>query len=132
MTKILDAWHCPLGVDFAQAVGEMGTSRLHAMFAIHVFVKHRYVLNTCSTHCMNMVHFPVFMFHLNGHVNKTWRNRKTFLIWYSVALLLAGEDFQHVSVFHEHVYGEHFMKTACTHFTHSLCKIYTQGTVPCI
>ena len=42
--KILDAWHCPLGVDFAQAVGEMGTSLLHAMFVIHVFVKHRYVL----------------------------------------------------------------------------------------
>ena len=42
--KILDAWHCPLGVDFAQAVGEMGTSRLHAMFAIHVFVKHRDML----------------------------------------------------------------------------------------
>ena len=52
--------------------------------------------------------------------------RRTFLIWYSVALLLAREDFQHVSVFHEHAYGEHCMKTACTHFTHSLCKIYTQ------
>ena len=79
---------------------------------------------------MNAVRFPVLMFHLNGHVNKTWRNRKTFLIWYSVALLLARENFQHVSVFHEHVYGEHCMKTACTHFTHSLCKIYTQGTLP--
>ena len=32
--KILDEWHCPLGVDFAHAVGEMCTSRLHAMFAI--------------------------------------------------------------------------------------------------
>jgi len=42
--KILDIWHCPLGVEFPQTVGEMGTSRLHAMFAIHVFVKHRYVL----------------------------------------------------------------------------------------
>jgi len=41
-------------------------------------------------------------------------------------------NFQHVSVFHEHVYGEHCMKTVCTHFTHSLCKIYTQGTVPCV
>jgi hypothetical protein len=39
--KILDAWRCPLGVDFAHAVGEMGTSRHHAMFTIHVFVKHR-------------------------------------------------------------------------------------------
>ena len=37
-----------------------------------------------------------------------------------------------LSVFHEHVYGEHSMKTACTHFTHSLCKIYTQGTVRCV
>ena len=42
--KILDAWHCPLGVEFAQAVGEMGTSCLHAMFAIQVFLKHRYAL----------------------------------------------------------------------------------------
>jgi len=86
----------------------------------------------CSIHCVNAVRFPVLMFHLNGHVNKTWRNRKTFLTWYSVALLLAREDFQHVSVFHEPVYGEHCMKTACIHFTHSLCKIYTQGTVPCV
>jgi hypothetical protein len=39
--KILDAWHCPLGADFANAVAEMGTSRHHAMFAIHVFMKHR-------------------------------------------------------------------------------------------
>jgi hypothetical protein len=39
--KILDALHCPLGADVAQAVGEMGTSRLHAMFAIHMSVKHR-------------------------------------------------------------------------------------------
>ena len=30
---------------------------------------------------------------------KTWRNRKTFLMWYSVAPLLTREDFQHVSVF---------------------------------
>ena len=86
----------------------------------------------CSIHCVNAVRFPVLMFHLNGLVNKTWRNRKTFLIWYSVALLLARQDFQHVSVFHEHVYGEHCMKTACTHFTHSLCEVYTQGAVPCV
>ena len=76
-----------------------------------------------KVHCVNAVCFPVLMFHLNGHVNKTWRNRKTFLIWYSVALLLASEDFQHVPVFHEHVYGEHCMKTASTHFTHSLSKL---------
>ena len=81
----------------------------------------------CSIRCVNAVRFPVLMFHLNGHVNKTWRNRKTFLIWYSVALLLAREDFQHVSVFHEHVYGEHCMKTACTHFIHSLCKSTPRG-----
>ena len=58
--------------------------------------------------------------------------QETFLLWYSIALLLAREDFQHVSVFHEHVYSKHCMKTACTNFTHSLCKIYTQGTVPCV
>jgi len=70
----------------------------------------------CSIHCVNSVRFSVLMFHLNGHVNKTWRNRKTFLIWYSVVLLLAREEFQRVSVFHEHVYGEHCMKKACTRF----------------
>jgi len=40
--------------------------------------------------------------------------------WYSVALLLAREDLLHVSVFHERVNDEHCMKTACTHFTHSV------------
>jgi hypothetical protein len=85
----------------------------------------------CSIHCMNVVCFPVLMFHLNEHINM-WRNRKTFLKWYSTALLLACEDFLHVSVFHEHVYGEHCMMTACIHFPHSVCKIYTQGTVPYI
>jgi hypothetical protein len=54
---------------------------------------------------VNVVRFPVLMFHLNEHVNM-WRNRKTFLKWYSVVLLLAREDFLHASVvFHEHVYG---------------------------
>jgi hypothetical protein len=37
--KILDAWHCSLGVDFAHTVCEMATSRYHAMFAIRVFLK---------------------------------------------------------------------------------------------
>jgi hypothetical protein len=59
-------------------------------------------------------------------------NRYTFLKWYSIALLLAREDFLHVSVFREHVYGQHCMKMACTHFTHSVRKIYTQGTVQCV
>jgi hypothetical protein len=52
------------------------------------------------------------MFHLNGHANKTWRNRITFLIWYSVAPPIAHEDFKPLSVFHEHLYGEHCIKTA--------------------
>jgi hypothetical protein len=39
--QILDAWHCPLGVDFAPALGDTGSGCLHALFAIHVFVKHR-------------------------------------------------------------------------------------------
>ena len=69
----------------------------------------------CSIHCMNVVRFPVLMFHQNKHINNTWRNRKAFLKWYSEALLLACKDFVHVSVFHEHVYGEHCMKTAHTH-----------------
>ena len=38
-----------------------------------------------------------------------------------------SENFLHVSVFHEHVYGENCMKTDSTHFIHSVCKIYTQG-----
>jgi hypothetical protein len=38
--KILGAWICPLSVDFAHTVGEMGTSCHHAMFTTHVFVKH--------------------------------------------------------------------------------------------
>jgi len=84
-----------------------------------------------SIHCVNMVSFPVLMFHLNGHVNNMWRKRRTFLKWYNVALLLAREEFLHVSVFHKQVYGEHCMNTACTHLTHSVCKIYTQWTVPC-
>jgi hypothetical protein len=29
-----------MGVHFAHAMGEMGTSRHHAVFAIHVLVKH--------------------------------------------------------------------------------------------
>jgi hypothetical protein len=39
--KILEEWHYSLGVDFAHAVDEMDTSRHHAMFTIHVFVKRR-------------------------------------------------------------------------------------------
>ena len=34
-------WQCPKGVDFAHALGEMGTNHLHSMFAINAFVKHR-------------------------------------------------------------------------------------------
>jgi hypothetical protein len=30
-----------LGCNFAHAVGEMGTSHHHAMFSVHVFVKHQ-------------------------------------------------------------------------------------------
>jgi hypothetical protein len=78
-----------------------------------------------------VVRFPVFMFHLNEQVNM-WRNVKTFFKWYSVALQLAREHFLHVLVFHKPVHGEHFMITAYTHFTHSVCKAYAQGTVPCV
>ena len=35
--------------------------------------------------------FSEIMFHLNEHVNM-WRNRKAFLKWYSVALLLARDE----------------------------------------
>jgi hypothetical protein len=78
------------------------------------------VFSKSSIHCVNVVLFPLLMFHLNEPVNNMWRNGK------------AREDFLHISVFHEHVYVEHCMMTACTHFIHSVCKIYTQGTVPCV
>jgi hypothetical protein len=67
------------------------------------------------------------MLYLSEHVNM-WRNRRTFLKWYSVTLLLAREGFLHVSVFHEQVCGEKCVMI-CTHFTHSVCKICAQGTV---
>jgi len=86
----------------------------------------------CSIHCTNVVRFPVLMFHLNKHVNNTWRNGKAFLKWYSEALLLACKDSVHISVFHEQGYGERCMKTACICITHSGCKINTQGTMPYI
>jgi len=73
----------------------------------------------CSIHCVNVVRFPELLLHLNGHVNM-WRNRYTFLKWYSVALLLACEDFLHVLVFREYVHDQHCAKTACTHFTHGV------------
>jgi hypothetical protein len=58
--------------------------------------------------------------------------QENILKWYSVALLLAREHFPHAFVFHELLYGEHCMMTACTCFTHSMCKIYTQGRLPCV
>jgi hypothetical protein len=82
----------------------------------------------CSIHCVTVIRFPVLIFHLNKHVNNTWRNRKTFLKWYAVALRLALGDFLHHSVIHEHMYGEHCTMSASTHFTHSVCKTYTRGT----
>jgi hypothetical protein len=60
----------------------------------------------CSVHCVNVVCSRVLMFDLKEHVNKTWRDRKTFLKWYSVDMLLACEDFLHIWCFHEHFYGE--------------------------
>jgi hypothetical protein len=83
----------------------------------------------CSIRSVNVIRFPLLMFHLNEHINNK-EEPENILEWYSMALLLAHEDFLHVSVFHEHVYGEHCIMTACTHFTHSVCKIYAQGTVP--
>jgi hypothetical protein len=81
---------------------------------------------------VNVIDFPMLMFHLKEHVNNMWSNRKPFLKLYSVALLLAREDFLHVSVFHEHVYGEHCMMAVFTHSTHSVYKFYTQGTMLCV
>lgn len=96
------------------------------LFPVFRIPDHR-VFPRCSIHCVNVVRFPVLMFHLNEHINNMWRNRKIFLKWYSVTLLLACRDFLHVSVFREHVYGECCMMIACTHFTHSMCKMYTRG-----
>jgi hypothetical protein len=76
---------------------------------------------------VNVVCFPVLMFHLNKHINNMWRNRKIFLKWHSTTLLLANEDFLHISVFHKHVYGEHCMKMTCAHFTCSVWKSTPRG-----
>jgi hypothetical protein len=76
---------------------------------------------------MNAVRFPVLM----EHINSMWRNRKIFLKWYGVALLLAREDFLYVSVFQEHAYSDQCMMTGSNHFTHSDCTNYNQGTMPC-
>jgi hypothetical protein len=46
-----------------------------------------------------------------------------------VSSTIACEDFLQVSMLHKHVYGEHFVMTLCTY---SVCKIYTDGTVPCV
>jgi hypothetical protein len=90
-------------------------------FPRHRIPDRRECFPRCSIHCMNVARFPVLVFHLNKHVNDMWRDRKTFLKWYSVALLLTREDFLHVSVFYEHVYGQHCMMRACTNFIHSVC-----------
>jgi hypothetical protein len=87
-------------------------------------IPYRKMFSRCSIYCVNVVRLPVFMFHLKEHVN-VWMKRKTFLKWYSLALLLAHQDFLHVLAFHEHVYGEHCMMTACTHFIQSACEVYT-------
>jgi hypothetical protein len=55
---------------------------------------------------------PVRMFHLIEHINNMQESRETFLKWYNIALLLACEDPLHVSVFHEHMHGEHCMMTS--------------------
>ena len=98
----------------------------------HIFTNAKYadmlyVYGFCdgSAAAANVVRFLLLMFHLKEHVNNVWRNRKIFLKWNCVAILLAREDFLHVLVTYEHVYDEHCMKTACTHFTHSMWKIYT-------
>jgi hypothetical protein len=83
----------------------------------------------CSIHCMNVLCFPVLMFHLNEHVNNIWRNRKTFLKRYSIALLLPCEDFLHVSVFHKRV--RRTLHDSLYPF-HPQCVQNLHLTVPCI
>jgi hypothetical protein len=92
----------------------------------------RRISSNVSMHCVKVIRYPVLMFQLTDHVNKMRRNGKTFLKCYSVALLLEWERFLHVSVFHEQVCGTHCLDMACTYFTHSVCKIYTQQTLPCV
>jgi hypothetical protein len=74
-----------------------------------------------------VVHFPMLMFHLKKHVSM-WRNRKTCLKWYNVALLLAHKDFLHILVFHKHVCSENYVMMTCTHFTHSMVMACTHFT----
>jgi hypothetical protein len=77
----------------------------------------------CSIHCVNATLFPVFGFRLNDYVNKMWRNRKTFLKCYNVALLLAREHF---------VWRLGVSRNCVWQTSHKdrLYKIYTQGRVP--
>jgi hypothetical protein len=82
----------------------------------------------CSIHFVNVVCLLVLMFHLNEHINDMWRKRKTFLTWYSIALLLACEGILHILMFHENMYCEHCIMTASTHFTYGVCKIYTRDS----
>jgi hypothetical protein len=83
-----------------------------------------------SVHCVNVVRFPVLMFHLNEYVNKMCRDTKAFMKWYSLALLLAHENF--LCTYMSPCSMNTFMTMPCTHFTHSACKIYTQATVQCV
>jgi hypothetical protein len=76
--------------------------------------------------------FPVLMFHLNEHVNKMWRNKKTFLKWYSVALLLARERLStHLGVSRTRVWRT-LPEDGLYPFHPQLCKMYTKGTVQCV
>ena len=86
----------------------------------------------CSIHCVNAVRFPLLMFHLNGQVNKTWRNRRHIL---DMVQRSPTTNTRRLST-RLRVSRTRLWRTlhedGCTHFTHSLCKIYTKGTVPCV
>jgi len=74
----------------------------------------------------------------SAHVSSEWARKQNMEKQENILDMVerspttSTRNLQHESVFHEGVYGEHCMKTVCTHFDHSLCKIYIQGTVPCV
>jgi hypothetical protein len=59
------------------------------------------------TNSVKVVHFSTFTFHLIMNINKMWMKLKIFFSWYSIALLLAHEEFLCALVFHRQEYGEH-------------------------
>jgi hypothetical protein len=80
----------------------------------------------CLIHCGNIVIFPVLMFHLNEHSDNIWRSRTTF------DMVKCNHTTRTQTFYAAQWLINTCMIRACTHFTHSMRKNYTLGTVSCI